>query len=429
MKNVCEVVSSDYLQLKQGKKRKDAGKGFDEILNSIQEVKVDIVKDDEQDLLEDGNLIDPKFQLQMMQLNGNNISVVDKNAVDTQVDKADSEALMAQHDVDDKLLVEQIFEKASSTMESDTVEAKTGKDISIDVLNKNEDNVKEVLFQAKTITGETIIEETENNVEGKDIKKWAEQPNTNNSYITPGKEFEIDSCVIVERNKLYVDKNTIDLEKNLIIDEVQGEETDVSEKVLNFKEEKGSKESLSSQKEDVQNIERIMQQINVSNIKVKDKGFIDEPKLQIQNVTKDLPEMVLSKLKTIGDNDNKDLIIQLEPKELGKMILKLTTNDGNVSVKIIAHVPMTRDLLESSLNNLKQSFIENGIKYDQMDVELGGQQFSQNNYRGQNQQQWQQSEYGKNTDYGELEGYFDVEEANSHLKENHLRTGTYDYII
>lgn len=159
----------------------------------------------------------------------------------------------------------------------------------------------------------------------------------------------------------------------------------------------------------------------------------NEVHVDVQQLTNDFPELVISKLKTMNKADGTtELVVQLEPKELGKMVVSLTSDEGTVSVKIIAHAPVTRDLLESGLNSLRQSFQDQGIRFDKMDIELGGEQFNQSNYEHQQQakESWQQSRFI------ELKRAF---YEPSHIFENDLRmaeqqnarvlTGMYDYLV
>jgi len=163
------------------------------------------------------------------------------------------------------------------------------------------------------------------------------------------------------------------------------------------------------------------------------QGQGPEAHVDVRQLTKDLPELVISKLKTMNKADGTtELVVQLEPKELGKMVVTLTSDEGTVSVKIIAHAPVTRDLLESGLNSLRQSFQDQGIRFDKLDIELGGEQLNQSNYEQQQQdkESWQQSRFI------ELKKAF---YEPSHVFANDLRmaeqqnarilTGMYDYLV
>ena len=111
-----------------------------------------------------------------------------------------------------------------------------------------------------------------------------------------------------------------------------------------------------------------------------------EINLNVAHLARDLPEIVLAELKMIKQfNAGKDIVVHLEPRELGKLVVKLNVDDGLVSIKLVAHYPVTRNLLESGLDSLRQSLTEQGISYASLDVELGGGPLEQNQYE---QEQW-----------------------------------------
>lgn len=159
----------------------------------------------------------------------------------------------------------------------------------------------------------------------------------------------------------------------------------------------------------------------------------DEMTMDTKKMAKDFPEIVISKFKTMAKADGaKELVVQLEPKELGKLVVKLTSVEGTVSVKILAHAPVTRELLETGLGNLRQSFAEQGIRFDKMEIELGGEQLNQSFYEQQQKEQesWQHSRWlGKNGAYYETAGYFGDELQEFTESKSHLLSGTYDYLV
>lgn len=112
--------------------------------------------------------------------------------------------------------------------------------------------------------------------------------------------------------------------------------------------------------------------------------------LRMQELPKELPKIIESQFKLEnGKQLHKDVVIHLEPKELGKMVLKLSEQDGIVSVKIITEHVDTKLLLENGLSNLRQTLSEQGIKFGKMDIELGGQFL---NHQQQQQPNWGQEQ-------------------------------------
>jgi len=124
----------------------------------------------------------------------------------------------------------------------------------------------------------------------------------------------------------------------------------------------------------------------VQNLKIP----IVEFKVPNQGLATELPRIIESQvLNSDGKEISRDFIIHLEPKDLGKLTVKLTAEEGIITVKILTEHSETRNLIETGLSNLRQSFSEQGIKYGKMEVELGGQYLNQ-----QQQQQKQQQHPG-----------------------------------
>lgn len=138
-------------------------------------------------------------------------------------------------------------------------------------------------------------------------------------------------------------------------------------------------------------------QQEISSFATEDKNI----NLPAEKVSQELPRIIEDHFKSLvtKESPGKDLVIQLEPKELGKLTVKLTAQEGIVSVKIVAESAESRSILENGLQNLRQSFSEQGIKYGRMDIELGGQNVGQHHQPNQqnhhpNWQQGQSSGFG-----------------------------------
>lgn len=140
------------------------------------------------------------------------------------------------------------------------------------------------------------------------------------------------------------------------------------------------------------------------------------------NVVKDLPEVVFKELKTlIQVNGEKEIVIHLKPKELGKLVVELTVDEGKVSVKFVAEQPLVRNFLENNLDTLKQSFLEHEIPFAGLNVALGGEQLKQS--RSQQELIWDQS---SQKNWTRENNKLEVETESQTLN---LQLSTYDYLV
>ena len=148
-------------------------------------------------------------------------------------------------------------------------------------------------------------------------------------------------------------------------------------------------------------------------------------KVPAKDVAQELPKIIFSQEK-LGLNGSKEFIVQLQPEEMGRMTVKLTSHEGVISVRIFAENQDSRSIIENGLQNLKQAFEEQGLKCGRMDVELGGQYLNQNNSQ---QQQWFSEGYaGMPKVFSDSRHYMDSELAASGVS-HHISGNGIDYMV
>lgn len=130
------------------------------------------------------------------------------------------------------------------------------------------------------------------------------------------------------------------------------------------------------------------------------KGNVDALRQEFhvskQELPEELPRIIESQLRdSKGQEIKREVMIRLEPKDLGKLLVKLTEQEGVISVKIVAEHLETKKLVESGLLNLRQSLAEQGIRYGQLEVESSSQYLQQEQQDQQQQQQQHQQQQGQ----------------------------------
>ena len=103
---------------------------------------------------------------------------------------------------------------------------------------------------------------------------------------------------------------------------------------------------------------------------------------------KELPKHILQQLKnnfkTNMANNTSEVTIRLKPESLGKILLHLTSEGEKLSIKIFTESNLTKVLVEQNMSLLRQSLEEQGIRSKSINVEVGGDNLSQqfNQQRG-----------------------------------------------
>lgn len=86
-----------------------------------------------------------------------------------------------------------------------------------------------------------------------------------------------------------------------------------------------------------------------------------------------------------------EMRIQLKPEHLGRVRLNIATEQQQVVVKVVADLPMVKELLESNLHQLRTELQGQGLEIHKFDVSVGGDSGSQH----KEQQAWGQQPGGR----------------------------------
>jgi flagellar hook-length control protein FliK len=86
-----------------------------------------------------------------------------------------------------------------------------------------------------------------------------------------------------------------------------------------------------------------------------------------------------------------EMRIQLKPEHLGRVQLNIATEQQQVVVKVVADLPMVKELLESNLHHLRTELQGQGLEIHKFDVSVGGDSGAQN----REQQAWGQQPGGR----------------------------------
>jgi flagellar hook-length control protein FliK len=80
---------------------------------------------------------------------------------------------------------------------------------------------------------------------------------------------------------------------------------------------------------------------------------------------------VVEQAKVIIGQDKSEMVIQLKPDHLGKLELKVVTEQGLVAAKFIAESHQVKEIIETNMQLLKDSLQKQGISVDSVSVQVG----------------------------------------------------------
>ena len=144
-----------------------------------------------------------------------------------------------------------------------------------------------------------------------------------------------------------------------------------------------------------------------------------EPLPQSVN-TQDVIDQIVESARVILTEDRTSMELQLNPQNLGKIILKVTEQEGAVTAKIMTQNAVVKEALEAQTVELRQNLEQAGVKVDAVEVTVASHEFEKNleqNAEGEKQQgEQQEKEKGRTrrlnlNDLSELSGVMSEEET------------------
>ena len=92
----------------------------------------------------------------------------------------------------------------------------------------------------------------------------------------------------------------------------------------------------------------------------------------------DIVRQVVDEIKLNLSKDVTSMTLQLNPEQLGKVQIHVTTKNGVMQAQIIAETEAARNAVESGLSLLKEAFENRDLKVDTIEVMVGTQDYFEN---------------------------------------------------
>ena len=128
------------------------------------------------------------------------------------------------------------------------------------------------------------------------------------------------------------------------------------------------------------------------NLEVSNKAFnttgVEQVEKQLTTTEKmDIPNQIIQQTKVIKGIEDTQMVIKLKPEHLGELTLKFVLDKGAVSASFHSDNQQVRNIIESSLVQLKQELADQGIKISHMGVYAGLGDLLSNGQQEQRQSQ------------------------------------------
>lgn len=110
--------------------------------------------------------------------------------------------------------------------------------------------------------------------------------------------------------------------------------------------------------------------------------------------TQDIMRQIMDYMKVSVKADGSDLEMQLHPQSLGTLHVQVASKNGVVTANFITQNETVKAALESQMVQLKESFAEQGVKVEAIEVTVQTHSFEQNLEQGRGNQSDQESGAG-----------------------------------
>lgn len=187
----------------------------------------------------------------------------------------------------------------------------------------------------------------------KDLKKVQEKENTHVSN-----DYEVDEQELDPKLNLFVK------DKTNILDE-ESLESKQFQKIQDLISNMSNSNKTKDEEHD------ILKSINFSSVKIHSGEKIGNLAPLLSEKPVSIIEQIANKSKLMVDKNLTTMEIQLDPENLGRVILKVIMERGDLKAQITTQDEKTKALIEANINDLKESLQNQGINIQQIDISFG----------------------------------------------------------
>ena len=126
-----------------------------------------------------------------------------------------------------------------------------------------------------------------------------------------------------------------------------------------------------------QNAEDVISNLNQAMMQAAEGPALTETYDTVVSQT-DIVRQVVDEIKLNLSKDVTSMTLQLNPEQLGKVQIHVTTKNGVMQAQIIAETEAARNAVESGLSLLKEAFDNRDLKVDAIEVMVGTQDYFEN---------------------------------------------------
>lgn len=188
----------------------------------------------------------------------------------------------------------------------------------------------------------------------------------------------------VEEDVMDLDTEQVDVTKSDISSK---EETDGGMENSSYENDFLKKEGKQSNSTPI--VEQAMNPVSVAKVQFTETI---QDKVQVTQQMQEIFEQVVEQVKVTVTADTSAMEMQLNPENLGKVNLSVVAKEGHITAQFVTENEVTRQALESQIQQLRETLCEQGLKVDKVEVSVSDFSFQNGNQANAEEQKQQQRE-------------------------------------
>lgn len=304
-----------------------------------------------------------------------------------------------------QLLLSEGFQELKGSLEELSTEflEKLGmsKEKAMDFMSKIQQQLSEIQQQVN-LTDDTLVEQPQIIVEGEQptvnmeqipTDEEAHSANTLNQTAVNTADDMVDTPDVDSIHKDVVQESTKVTEQDGDVQQsVQTQVEDDGQQNMNQStEQDGSKQDFTKElfgKQDLSNVNNVQASRIVQTVQTVEPVVTPQPTANIQVI--DLIQQVSEFTRVMYQGDVTSMELQLNPENLGKLYVQVSSKDGAITAQIAAQNEAVKEVLENQLVMLKENMTQQGLKVEAVEVTVASHEFERNLEQNQDNQQNQE---------------------------------------
>ena len=239
-------------------------------------------------------------------------------------------------------------------------------------------DIQSILNEFVRVLDEDIMPNLDNQVLKEDLSKLENEIEVFNNILSSNIPNSDEKSVVGSKSIIKEKINAAESNSNIVVDkEIEDEVTHIP-----VVEEEASDNGSEFSKKSFDNEEKVLNSIinDGEDKKVTTKFTLMSNNISSSNVEKvevpkvinrgNMVEDIVKSVKYMTSNNIKELVVRINPKDLGEVAIRIVQEDGIMKANLKASSKETYSILSQNLGDIKRYLGEQNIKIQQVDISL-----------------------------------------------------------